>query len=57
MTEQARIALAIIWSVACIFTYAGTGVIPEFMLGITITSVGWFFASSEKDKISARKNT
>ena len=55
MKEEARIALAVIWSIACIFTYAGTGSVPEWMLGTMGTCVGWFFISGEKDKINARK--
>ena len=54
-TELARIVLAVIWSIACIFTYAGTGSVPGWMLGFTTTSVSWFFISGERDKINARK--
>ena len=54
-TELARIALAVIWSIACIFTYAGTGSVPGWMLGFTTTSVGWFFVSTENDKRNARR--
>ena len=49
--EAARIALSIIWSIASIFTYAGTGTVPEWMLGLTMTTVGGFFVSSERAKV------
>lgn len=53
--DIARIALAIIWSIACIFTYAGTGSVPPWMLGFTGAAFGWFFGSTERDKINIRK--
>jgi len=54
-TELARIGLAVLWSIACIFTYAGTGSVPQWMLGTMGTCVGWFFISGEKAKSEARK--
>jgi hypothetical protein len=46
-----RPALAIIWSVAWIAIFLGTGEIPpEFVSGITATTVGWFFVSREIEK-------
>lgn len=55
MIDEARIALAVIWSVASIVVYVGTGSVPEWMLATMGACVGWFFISTEKDKISARK--
>ena len=58
MKELIRPALAILWSLASIFTYTGTGSIPEWMLGITLTCVGWFFVSREVEKVrfNAKRN-
>lgn len=53
--DMARIALAIIWSIASILTYAGTGAVPGWMLGTMGTCVGWFFGSGERDKVNIRK--
>lgn len=51
-----RPALAILWSIAWIVMFIGMGKIPpEFVTGITATTVGWFFVSREKEKANARK--
>lgn len=46
-----RPALAIIWSLASIITYIGTGQNPpEWMLALTGTCVLWFYTSREIEK-------
>ena len=46
-----RPALAILWSVAWIVIFIGTGELPpEFVSGITGTCVTWFFVSREVEK-------
>ena len=51
MKQWVRPILAVIWSVASISIYAATMQSPpEWMLGLTFTSVIWFFSSREIEK-------
>ena len=56
MKEMVRPGLAFLWSIASIITHACTGEVPEWMLGLTITCVLWFFGSRQKEKANAQKN-
>jgi len=55
MKELIRPALAIIWSIASIFTYVTTGQVPMWMLGITTTCVIWFFRARDIEKKNAKE--
>ena len=50
MKELIRPALAIIWSIASIVTWVGTGYVPPWMLALTTTCVIWFFRARDIEK-------
>lgn len=52
MKEYIRPALAIIWSLGAILTWAGTGYAPPWMITTAITCVVWFFRARDIEKKS-----
>jgi len=51
LKEWVRPALAFFWSVAWVVIFVGSGQLPpDFVSGITATTVSWFFVSREVEK-------
>lgn len=55
MKSYIRPALAIFWSVAWVVIYLLTKELPpEFVSGLTLTTVGWWFASRQREKANKK---